>query len=116
MVLLCLLAPINTKNSLPDRVESFSEKKESIAEKIAADEKEATRKVIQEKFEAYIIDKGKNFGITDLHAKVALRWSEEGYWYPVSAELFSDNSGEIDVLCDVISAELGIEEITRHGT
>ena len=115
MVILCLLAPIGAGILPADGLESLENKKESIYEKIVADEKEATRKVIQERFEAYIIDKGKNFGITDLRAKVSLRWSEDGYWYPVRADLFSDDDA-VGVLCDVIRSELGIEEITRNGT
>ncbi len=115
MTLLCILTPLTQAELDLDAIAgSFAREKQSISEKIAGDTQSATRKVIQEKFEAYIMDKGKNFGIADIHAHVTLRWSEEGYWYPESAEIISEaDTALLDMLCDVLRSELGDIPVTR---
>ena len=66
-----------------------------------------TRKVIEESYEAYILDKGENLGVEITSADVSVRWSDEGYWYPVKAEIEAEQKSA--ELTDAISRELGIE-------
>jgi len=70
------------------------------------------RSVIEEKAEAYILDKGDAIGIRINGARVRAKWSEEGFWYPYSVELSADErSQEAEYY---ITSELGIasENIT----
>ena len=68
--------------------------------------------IIEERISAYILDKGTKIGITDLTLEVHLIWSEEGYWYPGSVELFSDADEEKrEKLNYYIETELGVREI-----
>ncbi|MBQ8831749.1 MAG: hypothetical protein IJ017_09130 [Oscillospiraceae bacterium] len=69
-------------------------------------EQVVTRKVIEDRYEAYILDKGEKTGVEIASADVSVRWSDEGYWYPVKAEI--DASFESAELSQVIAEELGI--------
>jgi stage III sporulation protein AF len=85
------------------------------AEAVTADmnetEEKLTRRIIEEKSAAYILDKGKSLGITDLEARVTAVWNEDGYWVPESARLETDaGEGARRKLAETITAELGIPE------
>lgn len=82
-----------------------------MGEEIAAageTEREAlSRTFIEEECRAYILDKGQALGAELEDAAVKLRWSGDGFWYPVECEL----KGEFHPgLAAAISAELGIGE------
>ena len=65
------------------------------------------RSIIEEKLEAYILDKAQSLGAEVTAAQVTMQWSTEGFWYPVRAELQgSFHAG----LSRLIEAELGISE------
>ena len=74
-----------------------------------------TRSIIEEKCEAYILDKGSLLGIGHISAEVSVRWSTDGCWYPVGAEIVSDaDSGQMSDLSWYIEAELGIAAEDQH--
>lgn len=67
---------------------------------------EETRFIIEEKCEAYILDKEEAQGLS---VEVTAKWSDEGYWYPYEVQL----SGEVtqekkSSVTYVIESELGI--------
>ncbi|MGN1002104.1 MAG: hypothetical protein ACI4PC_04980 [Oscillospiraceae bacterium] len=64
-----------------------------------------SRTIIEENCETYILDKARSLGLTVSGADVTVRWSGDGYWYPVSAEIAGAYSGELSRL---LEAELGI--------
>ena len=64
-----------------------------------------TRFIIEERCEAYILDKAASMGVSLRSVSVTAKWSDEGFWYPVKAMLEGDESGE---LSRTIEAELGI--------
>ena len=71
-----------------------------------------TRTLRQSHCETYISDKGKLLGLEELEVSVEVRWSEEGYWYPVSAEI-QGAIGSPDAVQNLewyITTELGIQE------
>ena len=69
------------------------------------------RRIIEEKLSAYILDKGKLEGAENLDAKVNLKWSSDGYWYPYSAVLYFTGSDAVkERLENYIEGELGIRE------
>ena len=87
------------------------------AEEIAAQGKEITdslsRTYIQEQCQAYILDKARLSGANVTSASVELRWSGEGVWYPVAAEI----EGTYDrALAEKIEEELGIGRENQHWT
>lgn len=63
------------------------------------------RRLIEEKAEAYILDKAQALGADVAGASVALEWSTEGFWYPVGAELQGEYCAPLSRL---IEAELGV--------
>ncbi len=68
-----------------------------------------TRRIIEERCEAYILDKGKSLGLEELKASVQLTWSVDGYWYPCSALLCTNaDEDKRQKLSQSIEAELGI--------
>lgn len=64
-----------------------------------------SRTIIETECESYILDKARTLGLTVEEADVTVRWSGEGYWYPVETRLKGDYSVELSGL---IEAELGI--------
>ena len=82
------------------------------AEEIEKTDAGISRLFIQEECESYIMKKGTELGADIGKAKVSMRWSEDGYWYPVKAEIVSPAPSEgDDRLKNVIISELGIEDI-----
>lgn len=67
------------------------------------------RFVIEEKYEAYIMDKAQKLSIELVDVGVQLKWLDEGYWIPWTAELrtLSDIT-ECMKLAEALEAELGI--------
>ena len=65
------------------------------------------RSIIEEKLEAYILDKAQSLGADVTAAEVTMQWSTEGFWYPVRAQLQGTFHGQLSRL---LEAELGIPE------
>ena len=68
------------------------------------------RSIIEEKLEAYILDKAQNQGAEPSAVRVQLRWSTEGFWYPAGAELGMPYD---ETLSRLLEAELGIPRETQ---
>ncbi len=89
----------------------------AIGEKAASAGLEETnslsRTIIEEECRAYILDKGKALEADITDAAVGLKWSGEGFWYPVECEIEGKyHSG----LAAAISGELGIGEEKQKWT
>ena len=65
-----------------------------------------SRLFIEERCAAYILDKAKEKGQDISSVKVSVKWSSEGVWYPVGAEIEGNYSAELSRL---IETELGIK-------
>ncbi|NLT15712.1 MAG: hypothetical protein GXY05_15405 [Clostridiales bacterium] len=84
---------------------------EAFSSGIESENENLTRRIIEERCEAYILDKGKSLGITDLAVTVTAVWSEDGYWYPAGASLRTNAGTEArGKLGGSIEAELGIPQ------
>lgn len=63
----------------------------TMGESIAAEGQEAgnawSRTIIEEECRAYILDKAALLGAVAGDASVSLKWSGEGFWYPVECEI-----------------------------
>jgi len=76
-----------------------------------AEEKEngLSRRIIEGEMEAYILDKARSLGATLESVEVAVKWGDEGCWYPhevtITAEL---PPREKSLISNSIEAELGI--------
>ena len=69
------------------------------------------REIIEQDCAAYILDKAKELGIENISASVTAKWSTEGYWYPVSAQISASAPQTLkNKLAVCIEAELGIPE------
>jgi hypothetical protein len=67
--------------------------------------KAETRFIIEEKTAAYILEKA----VGDIDVSVKAKWSEDGYWYPIEAEIRGDvEESERDRLSKIMEGELGI--------
>ena len=67
--------------------------------------RELQRTFIAEQCRTYILDKAQALSAPLAGAKVTLRWSSEGYWYPVAVEL---EGAYHEALSELMEAELGI--------
>lgn len=80
------------------------------AEKITAGGKEISdslsRTIIEEQCETYILDKAQFLDAALSGAEVTVKWSSEGYWYPVGCRLEGPYS---EALAGAIESELGIK-------
>ncbi len=83
----------------------FSDEARATVEDAGERARSETRFIIEERCEAYILDKAASMGVSLRSVSVTAKWSDEGFWYPVKALLEGDESGE---LSRVIEAELGI--------
>ncbi len=108
VTLLCLAYPV-TDGKLDElgKFEFDFASSDAFREKAEETDQVVTRKVIEESYEAYILDKGENLGVEITSADVSVRWSDEGYWYPVKAEIEAEQKSA--ELTDAISRELGIK-------
>lgn len=67
---------------------------------------EETRFIIEEKCEAYILDKEEAQGLS---VEVTAKWSDEGYWYPYEVRLSGDVTQEKkSSIAYIVESELGI--------
>ncbi len=67
------------------------------------------RLVIEQEYEAYIMDKAGELGIEDLAVDVEVQWSLEGFWMPWGAELNSGCDQESrERLSRLLASDLGI--------
>ncbi len=75
------------------------------------------RTIIENELCAYILDKAESFGVRITSVSVGVAWSDEGYWYPVSAEISGSFSSDgKKKLTSVIAADLGIGEGEQSWT
>lgn len=88
-----------------------------MAEEAASDGKSESdtlsRTIIEEQCRAYILDKGQALGADIQDAGVKLRWSSEGFWYPVGCEIKGKYHGG---LAAAISSELGLGDESQVWT
>jgi hypothetical protein len=85
------------------------------AEKFSAEITEVndslSRLIIERQSEAYILDKGKEFGMENLNVEITAKWSTEGYWYPYEAKITSDPGGVAETeLKYILEADFGIPQ------
>lgn len=114
VMVIAIIAPLK---ELDFREYSISAEKYKLrAEQLVASASEAKenldRRIIEEKYEAYILDKAQNCGVTPCSVTVNCAWSNEGYWYPDKLEVVL-NSQEDEVKCEAVKrsaeCELGID-------
>lgn len=74
-----------------------------------AAEERLNRLVIEQEYEAYIMDKASELGIGELEADVEVQWSLDGFWIPYGVKLKAGCSNEDkEQLSELIEADLGI--------
>lgn len=110
-VMLALMGAVKNFD-YPDFSAYIAEYKSSagtIAEDASQNASKSTRFIIEEKCAAYILDKAETMGINEASASVTAKWCDDGYWYPVSANIKGCfNEEEKAALSKKIEAELGI--------
>lgn len=103
-----LLSPLLRLSDLPDYAATLSQYRaaaDALTGEGAALGQELDRGIIEQRMEAYILDKAAALHVGLSDAKVHLRWSTRGFWTPESAELTGPFS---ETLADLLEAELGI--------
>lgn len=72
-------------------------------------EQRLNRLVIEQEYEAYIMDKALEFGLEGLAADVEVQWSLEGLWMPYAANISGacSQTGR-EKLAALMTADLGI--------
>lgn len=85
------------------------------AEQLSADAEERKemldRKYIEDGYSAYILDKAKMNGVVPDEVIITTKWSNEGFWYPVGAEIIlsqTEYEKDCSSIKNAIEAELGI--------
>jgi stage III sporulation protein AF len=120
MTVIALIKPVVgfDYGSFSEYLARYKNEAESFSADIEDTNENLTRRIIEERSEAYILDKGKSLGMTDLDASVQLSWSVDGFWFPSGAALKTNADAEKrQELGRAIEAELGIpsEELNWSG-
>lgn len=108
---IALISPIAKldMNSYSKALSQYKIDAESIARDGEEYSKNLNRAIIQERCEAYILDKAAEQGVKLAEVSVLARWSDEGYWYPYEAQICADAPQSAQArLSDIIEATLGI--------
>lgn len=72
------------------------------------------RTYIEEQCEAYILDKANELGAELGSVRVVAEWSDDGFWYPVSAEIsYSCGEDKRNKLISIIESGLGIKVLNQ---
>jgi hypothetical protein len=67
-----------------------------------------TRRIIEEKYAAYILDKARALGMTDIAVAVTAERGADGYWYPGHVSVAASDESRRDALMYEIEAGLGV--------
>ena len=105
-----LFSPLTRDAALPDYAAELARCRAAAAELTGEGQalrQELDRGIIEQRMEAYILDKAQSLGTPLDAAKVHLRWSTDGVWLPESAELTGPYSR---TLARVLEAELGVPQ------
>ena len=111
MTIIALIKPLAgfDYSSFSKYLSQYKNAADTFSVAMVSENENLTRRIIEDKCQAYILDKGKSLGITDLTVTVTAEWSEDGYWYPSSASLMTNADSEArSKLSQSIEAELGI--------
>lgn len=112
-VLLYALISVGTDDlgsGYSEQLAAYREKAFALTENAEEEKNRMERQIIEAECEAYILDKGTELGISNLEVAVELKWSMDGYWYPVSAEIVSGGTEQQnDRLRQYIEGDLGID-------
>lgn len=82
---------------------------DAFSSEIESENENLKRQIIEDKCQAYILDKGKTLGITDLAVTVTATRGEDGNWYPTSAALTTNADTEArGKLEESIEEDLGL--------
>lgn len=86
-------------------------KAEEYADSGKKESENLNRLYIQDKCQAYILDKAKNMGADIDEVTVTAEWSTDGFWYPVSCEICYGCTEQLRAELEAfISAQLGINK------
>lgn len=111
VTLLCLLSPLaGRKIDISDKLAQVKWETEEIMSQARDSEQTLTRAVIQEKYGAYISDKGIKLGLDITEVSVKVKWNSGGYWYPTGAEITGTGDAPAkEELERCIASELGVD-------
>ena len=108
-----LLSPLMTAalDSYPLELARYRAAADAAADAGTQARRDLDRAIIERETEAYILDKARAMGLPLRAAKVALRWSTEGFWLPERVELTGPYS---EALARAVEAELGVPRRAQH--
>ena len=87
----------------------FSSAEAEITSRAAETQESLTKMLLQENCESYIIDRGRELGLTIQTVAVELRKGSDGEWLPWSVDITTDGGeSQLKELCKLIADALGI--------
>lgn len=112
-MMIAVISPVVTID-LSDYSKMLTEyklKAEEYADSGRENSENLNRLYIQDKCQAYILDKAEEIGAYISEVTVTAEWSIDGYWYPVSCEIRYDSTdGQRAELETLIGTQLGISK------
>ncbi len=112
-VMLALISPVLSFDfeGYSQYMSEYRQEAEKYASALDGENEKLTRTIIEEKTEAYILDKGAELGISGLTVSVTAKWGDEDCWYPYSARLMGEtDEKQMQALSGYMESELGITE------
>ena len=72
-----------------------------------------SRSIIERECGAYILDKGRELGLNIANVAVTVKWSGEGFWYPIECQIAGEYNSRLE---EIIAGELGISKENQKWT
>jgi len=118
IVIICaIINPLLNKNFsfLSMDMSQYSQEADEILKNAEESKSNLSRTIIEDKLEAYILDKAKSLNAEIQSVSVSVKWGDEGCWYPDEVYLSADiPQREMSLISNAIEAELGIPKERQY--
>ena len=117
VIIIAIISPLikNNFSFLSMDMSQYRTEADEIINNAKETESNLSRSIIEDKLEAYILDKAKSFNAEIQSVSVSVKWGDEGCWYPDEVHLTANiPQREMILISNAIEAELGIPKERQY--
>lgn len=117
VVICAIINPVMKKNYLAFSMDmaEYRQQADEIINNAEETQSNLSRTIIEDKLEAYILDKAKSLNAEIQSVSVSVKWGDEGCWYPNEVYLTANiPQREMNLISNAIEAELGIPKERQY--
>ena len=119
ILLLCILSPLRELDydRLSLDLAKYSELEKELTRSAEKERDRLNRKVIEQEYASYILDKANEYGAQTQNVHVTAKWSTEGIWIPWEAYIeYRGDEASKALAAERIEADLGLPEERQRWT